>query len=204
MFEGFLRESILSRAERRGLCKIEIIDLRDFGEGRYKKIDDKPYGGGPGCLMTCGPWFRAVESVATQGCEIIMTTPCGQRYAQSDSRELSSCGHIIFMCGHYEGFDERIRTLATREYSIGDFVMTGGELAAAAMCDSIVRLIPGVLGGGAEAVADESFSSPDILEAPQYTHPASFRGMDVPEVLLSGDHARIDAWRRANRKKCKV
>lgn len=201
MFEGFLRESILGRAAKKGICEINIVDLREFGEGRYKKIDDKPYGGGPGCLMTCGPWFRAVESVATPGCEVVMTTPCGKRFSQADSRELAaSASHVVFMCGHYEGFDERIRTLATREYSIGDFVMTGGELAAAAICDSIARLLPGVLGGGPEAVADESFSSPDLLEAPQYTHPASFRGMDVPAVLLSGDHKRIDAWRRANRR----
>ena len=207
MFEGFLRESIVARAVKKGACEINIVDLREFGEGRWHKVDDKPYGGGPGMLMKCGPWFAAVESCVGQTAEkdgsrndegrlrVLMTSPAGKTFCQRDAEALSRCDHIVFMCGHYEGFDARIDTLATDKYSIGDFVMTGGELAAAAMVDSIVRLIPGVLGGGPSATASESFGREGLLEAPQYTHPPEFRGMKVPEILLSGDHAKIEAWR---------
>ena len=199
MFEGFLTESIVARAVRKGACEINIVDLREFGEGRWRKVDDKPYGGGPGMLMKCGPWFAAVES-CTGGAavppRVIMTSPAGRRFAQPDAEALSQCGHLVFMCGHYEGFDARIETLATDCYSVGDFVMTGGELAAAAMVDSVVRLLPGVLGGGPAATASESFGREGLLEAPQYTHPPEFRGMKVPEILLGGDHAKIEAWKR--------
>ncbi len=206
MFEGFLRESIVARAVKKGACAINIIDLREFGEGRWRKVDERPYGGGPGMLMKCGPWFAAVESRlgatdsvprGSSPARVVMTTPAGRKFVQRDAEELSRCEHLVFMCGHYEGFDARIETLATDQFSIGDFVMTGGELAAAAMVDSIVRLLPGVLGGGPAAVASESFAREGVLEAPQYTHPPEFRGMKVPEVLLSGDHARIEAWRQA-------
>jgi len=214
MFEGFLTESIVARAVKKGACEINIVDLRDFGEGRWKKVDDKPYGGGPGMLMKCGPWFDAVESCLGQRSEvkgqtaepsprIIMTSPAGKVFTQRDAEMFSSLStstsflHLIFLCGHYEGFDARIETLVTDRYSIGDFVMTGGELAAAAMVDSIVRLLPGVLGGGPAATASESFGRDGLLEAPQYTHPPEFRGMKVPDVLLSGDHAKIEAWRKA-------
>ena len=207
MFEGFLTESIVARAVKKGACEINIVDLREFGEGRWKKVDDKPYGGGPGMLMKCGPWFEAVESV-TGGLEtedgrpcVIMTSPAGKKFTQKDAEMLSGEGHLVFMCGHYEGFDARIETLATDKYSVGDFVMTGGELAAAVMVDSIVRLLPGVLGGGPSATASESFGRDGLLEAPQYTHPPEFRGMKVPEVLLTGDHARIEAWRKCEARK---
>ena len=207
MFEGFLRESIVARAVKKGACEINIIDLREFGEGRWRKVDDKPYGGGPGMLMKCGPWFKAVESVMG-GLEtgdgrprVIMTSPAGKKFTQRDAEMLSGEGHLIFMCGHYEGFDARIETLATDKYSVGDFVMTGGELAAAAMVDSIVRLLPGVLGGGPQATASESFGRDGLLEAPQYTHPPEFRGMKVPEVLLSGDHTKIEAWKKCEARK---
>ena len=197
MFEGFLRESIVARAVKKGLCEINIVDLRAFGEGRWHKVDDKPYGGGPGMLMKCGPWFAAVESLdRTDASRVIMTSPAGKTFVQRDAEALSREGHLVFMCGHYEGFDARIETLATDKYSLGDFVMTGGELAAASMVDAIVRLVPGVLGGGPAATASESFGSEGTLEAPQYTHPPEFRGMKVPEVLLSGDHAKIESWRR--------
>ena len=226
MFEGFLRESIVARAVKKGACEINIVDLREFGEGRWRKVDDKPYGGGPGMLMKCGPWFEAVEKVSgfrfqVSGSEhgtwnpqpetrIIMTSPAGKKFTQKDaemfaglatsqtfqtSQTCKTC-HLIFMCGHYEGFDARIDTLVTDKYSVGDFVMTGGELAAAAMVDSIVRLLPGVLGGGPQATASESFGRDGLLEAPQYTHPPEFRGMKVPEVLLSGDHTKIEAWKK--------
>ena len=216
MFEGFLKESIVARAVKKGACEINIVDLREFGEGRWRKVDDKPYGGGPGMLMKCGPWFEAVEKVS--GSEhgtlnlqpetrIIMTSPAGKKFTQRDAEMFASLStstsslHLVFMCGHYEGFDARIETLATDKYSVGDFVMTGGELAAAAMVDSIVRLLPGVLGGGAVATASESFGREGLLEAPQYTHPPEFRGMKVPEVLLSGDHVKIEAWKKYEARK---
>ena len=223
MFEGFLTESIVARAVKKGACEIHIVDLREFGEGRWRKVDDKPYGGGPGMLMKCGPWFKAVESCLASsvsrpetggGLEtqdgrrrIVMTSPAGRKFTQRDAEMFASLStstsnlHLIFMCGHYEGFDARIETLATDKYSVGDFVMTGGELAAAAMVDSIVRLLPGVLGGGPAATASESFGRDGLLEAPQYTHPPEFRGMKVPEVLLSGDHTKIEAWKRSEARK---
>lgn len=202
MFRGFLEESILARAVKKGICKINIVDLKDFGLGRWKKTDDRPYGGGPGMLMRCEPWFAAVESVRREGSHVIMTSPKGKTFTQFDARkfarlDLDSAIHLVFLCGHYEGFDARIETLATDFYSIGDFVMTGGELAAAVMTDAIVRLLPGVLGGGAAATASESFGEDGLLEFPQYTHPPEFRGMKVPEVLLSGDHMKIESWRRS-------
>lgn len=211
MFDGFLTESIVARAVKKGACEIDVVDLREFGEGRWRKVDDKPYGGGPGMLMKCGPWFAAVESCVGElagaplrgvrtgsyesGTRVVMTSPAGRRFSQRDAEELSHENHVVFMCGHYEGFDARIETLATDVFSVGDFVMTGGELAAAAMVDAVVRLLPGVLGGGPAATASESFGREGLLEAPQYTHPPEFRGMKVPDVLLSGDHRKIDAWR---------
>lgn len=206
MFEGFLSESIVARAVKKGACSVNIRDLREYGEGRWRKVDDKPYGGGPGMLMKCGPWFAAVEAAldgvsAGGGVRVVMTSPQGRRFTQRDAEEFSGCERLVFMCGRYEGFDARIETLATDKFSIGDFVMTGGELAAAAMVDSTVRLLPGVLGGGPAATASESFSGDGMLEAPQYTNPPEFRGMRVPEVLLSGDHRRIEAWKKAESKR---
>jgi len=213
MFEGFLKESIVARAVKKGACSIRMVDLRDFGEGRWRKVDDKPYGGGPGMLMKCGPWFAAVEScVGPLAAEcrkhdpktrVVMTDPKGKKFTQRDAEEFAALAsdapglHLVFMCGHYEGFDARIETLATDRCSVGDFVMTGGELAAAAMSDAIVRLLPGVLGGGPAATANESFGADGLLEPPQYTHPPEFRGMKVPEVLLSGDHRMIEAWKKS-------
>ena len=209
MFSGFLEESIVARAVKKGACTIDIVDLREFGMGRWKKVDDKPYGGGPGMLMCCRPWFDAVEKCAAQRAaeglpppRVVMTDPKGRKFSQRDAESFASQAaggdlHMIFMCGHYEGFDARVETLATDRFSVGDFVMTGGELAAAAMVDAVVRLLPGVLGGGPAAVSDESFGADGMLEAPQYTRPPEFRGMKVPEVLLSGDHAKIEAWRRS-------
>lgn len=204
MFEGFLRKSIIARAEKKGLCSINVVDLRSFAHDKRRTVDDRPYGGGPGMLMMCAPWFEAVESLTgapagslQSGQRVIMTSPSGRRFTQADAQALSKCEHIVFMCGHYEGFDARTQVLASDKFSIGDFVMTGGELAAAAMTDSIVRLLPGALGGGPAATADESFGRDGLLEAPQYTHPAEFRGMKVPQVLLDGDHRRTDAWRKS-------
>ena len=201
MFRGFLEESMVARAVKKGACEIRIRDLRDYAHDRWRKVDDKPYGGGPGMLMMCGPWFEAVESCLegspAEGRRVVMTSPAGRRFDQRMAEELSRERHLVFMCGHYEGFDERIRTLATDEVSIGDFVMTGGELASAAMVDAVVRLLPGVLGGGPAATASESYGRDGLIEAPQYTHPPVFRDMAVPDVLLSGDHAKIESWRRS-------
>ena len=161
---------------------------------------------GSACYLFCDTaWFSAVESVVgnrtTDGgnrkTRVIMTSPAGRKFTQRDAEELAQAEHVVFMCGHYEGFDARIETLATDRFSLGDFVMTGGELAAAAMVDATVRLLPGGLGGGPAATASESFGRVGLLEAPQYTHPPEFRGMKVPEVLLGGDHAKIEAWKRA-------
>jgi len=206
MFSGFLSESIVARAVKKGLCEVNIIDLKAYGLGRWKKTDDAPYGGGPGMLMRCEPWFAAVEAVKTESSRVIMTSPAGKTFTQREAEFFArladtSSLHLIFMCGHYEGFDARIETLATDKYSIGDFVMTGGELAAAAMADAIVRLLPGALGGGPVATSSESFGAEGLLEAPQYTHPPEFRGMKVPEVLMSGDHRKIEAWKRAEAKR---
>ena len=210
MFSGFLTESMVARAVKKGACDLGIVDLREFGKGRWKKVDDRPYGGGPGMLMCCEPWFRAVEHCVARRVgdgprpspRVIMTDPKGRKFTQRDAESFAALGveadqQLVFMCGHYEGFDARCEALATDRFSVGDFVMTGGELAAAAMVDAIVRLLPGVLGGGPAATANESFSAGGLLEAPQYTRPPEFRGMKVPEVLLSGDHVKIEAWRRA-------
>ena len=215
MFSGFLTESIVARAVKKGACAIRVVDLREFGEGRWRKVDDKPYGGGPGMLMKCGPWFSAVEDCVKEegrrnkeevtrskkeegeAARVVMTSPAGRKFTQRDAEELARESHIVFMCGHYEGFDARIETLATDKFSIGDFVMTGGELAAAVMADAIVRLLPGALGGGPAATSSESFGREGLLEAPQYTHPPEFRGMKVPDVLLSGDHAKIESWKKS-------
>ena len=209
MFSGFLTESMVARAVKKGACELDIVDLREFGRGRWKKVDDRPYGGGPGMLMCCEPWVRAVESCAARRAaagmprpRVVMTDPRGRKFTQRDAESFAARAeegdlHLVFMCGHYEGFDARCEVLATDRFSVGDFVMTGGELAAASMVDAIVRLLPGVLGGGPAATADESFSAGGLLEAPQYTRPPEFRGMKVPDVLLSGDHVKIEAWRRA-------
>lgn len=207
MFRGFLEQSMVARAVRKGVCRVNVIDLRDFAHDRRRTVDDRPYGGGPGMLMKCEPWFEAVESCVgavrplDPGVRVVMTSPAGRTFSQRLAEEFAQQRKIVFMCGHYEGFDARIRTLATDEVSIGEFVMTGGELAAAAMVDAAVRLIPGVLGGGPAATASESFGREGLLEAPQYTRPPVFRGMAVPQVLIDGDHRRADAWKRREARK---
>ena len=196
MFRGFLGESILSRAVRAGKVLFRVVDLRDFARDLRRTVDDRPYSGGPGMLMKPAVWFDAVESLRTPEARVVLTTPAGEPYVQRKAEEFAACEHLMFLCGHYEGIDARVREIVTDEVSIGDFVMTGGEIAAAAMVDSVVRLLPGVLGGGAAATANESFGRDGLLEAPQYTRPPVFRGMSVPEVLLGGDHAKVENWRR--------
>ena len=199
MFRGFFGESILKRAVAMGAAAIRTVDLRDFATDRRRTVDDKPYSGGPGMLMKPEVWFQAVEACLKTGpqpARVVMTTPAGRPYTQRVAEEFAQADHLIFLCGHYEGIDERVRTLVTDEISMGDFVLTGGEIPAAAMVDSVVRLLPGVLGGGAEATARESFGAERLLEAPQYTRPPEYRGLKVPEILLNGDHAKTEGWRR--------
>ncbi len=199
MFRGFFGESILKRAVAMGAASIRTVDLRDFATDLRRTVDDKPYSGGPGMLMKPDVWFQAIEAcLGDRSCpaRVVITTPAGRPYTQRVAEEFSRAEHLVFLCGHYEGIDERVKTLVTDEVSMGDFVLTGGEIPAAAMVDSVVRLLPGVLGGGAEATARESFCADGLLEAPQYTRPPVYRGLQVPEVLLNGDHAKTEGWRR--------
>jgi tRNA (guanine-N1)-methyltransferase len=197
MFPGVLGGSMLGKAAEKDAVSYHITDFRDFTTNKHNKVDDYPFGGGAGMVLMPQPLFDAVDAVRSEdpiSPRVILTSPQGKPFVQKDAEELSREQRLIFICGHYEGFDERIpEHLVTDEYSIGDFVMTGGELAAMAMIDSIVRLLPGVLGNATSAVT-ESFSE-GLLEHPHYTRPADFRGMKVPEVLLSGNHERIAEWR---------
>ena len=201
MFRGFLGESMIARAARAGVVSIRTVDLRDFSRDQRRTVDDKPYSGGPGMLMKPDVWYEAVEACrgrweGEKVGRVVLTTPTGTPYTQRKAEEFARCEHLIFLCGHYEGIDERVRRIVTDEVSMGDFVLTGGEIPVAAMVDSVVRLLPGVLGGGAEATASESFGTDGLLEAPQYTRPPVFRGMAVPEVLVNGDHAKAASWRK--------
>ena len=195
MFPGPLDESIIKRACESGRLRLGIRDLRDFTHDRHRKVDDRPFGGGPGMLMKPEPMFEAVEALRGEKTRVILTSPAGRPFRQEIARELAAEEHLLLICGSYEGFDERVREcLADDELSIGDYVLTNGALPAMVIIDSVTRLLPGVLGDD-ESSVDESFSD-GLLEYPQYTRPAEFRGMNVPEVLLSGDHAAIERWRR--------
>ncbi len=197
MFDGFLATSIVGRAVRRGLVQVERTNFRDFATDAYGSVDDAPFGGGVGMVLMCGPIFEAVRHVRPQTPQpgkVILLSPQGRRLDQELVVSLSREERLILICGHYEGFDERIRTgLADMEISLGDFVLSGGELPAMALIDAVVRLLPGALGKD-ESVHEESFSM-GLLEYPQYTRPREFEGMTVPDVLLSGDHAKIARWR---------
>jgi len=196
MLRGFLEESMLKRAARMGAVDFRVVDLRDFAHDARRTADDRPYGGGPGMVMKPEPLFEAVETVRTPGARVILMTPQGRPFAQREARRFATAAHLVLVCGHYEGVDERVReALVTDEVSIGDYVLTNGTLPAAVVIDAVVRLLPGVLGGGVEATESESFSE-DRLEFPQYTRPPDFRGMRVPDVLLGGDHAAVAEWRR--------
>jgi tRNA (guanine37-N1)-methyltransferase len=195
MLSGFLEESMLRRATDQGAVCFRVVNLRDFTADRHRTTDDRPYGGGPGMVMKPDPFFAAVDSIRTPECRVILMTPQGRRFDQKAAHELKEARHLIFLCGHYEGVDERVRAhLATDEISIGDYVLTNGTLAAAVVVDAVVRLLPGVVGGEG-ATENDSFSC-GLLEYPQYTRPPVFRGMAVPEVLVSGDHEAIAEWRR--------
>lgn len=196
IFFGPFAESIIGRAIERKLVEINTVDLRRYTHDVRKTVDDKPYGGGPGMLMKPEPLFEAVEDLKREGTRVILTSPDGVRFTQAVAGELAKESHVLFVCGHYEGVDERFRCsgLVDMELSIGDYVLTSGNLAAMVMTDAIVRLLPGVLGSD-ESSADESFSA-GLLEYPQYTRPPEYRGMKVPELLLSGNHGAIAKWRR--------
>jgi tRNA (guanine37-N1)-methyltransferase len=195
MFAGPLDESIVKRARTAGLLELGIRNLRDWTHDRHKTVDDRPFGGGPGMLLKPEPIFEAVEQLASEQTKVVLLCPQGRRFNQAIAHELSQVQHLLLVCGSYEGFDERIReALADDELSIGDFVLTNGALPAMVVIDAVTRLLPGVLGDD-ESSSDESFSK-GLLEYPHYTRPADFRGMKVPDVLLSGNHAEIERWRK--------
>ncbi|MBM4147974.1 MAG: tRNA (guanosine(37)-N1)-methyltransferase TrmD [Lentisphaerae bacterium] len=194
MLEGFIGGSMLKRAARMGLVEFGLVNPRDFTSDPHRTTDDRPYGGGPGMVMKPAPLFDAVKSVADEEARVILMSPQGRPFTQTDARRLAEERHLVFISGHYEGVDERVRIgLADEEISIGDYVLTNGALAAAVVVDAVVRLVPGVLGCEGSA-QDESFSH-GMLEYPQYTRPAEYMGMKVPEVLLSGDHGEVGRWR---------
>ena len=195
MFPGPLDESIIKRACESSRLQLGVHDLRDYTHDRHRTVDDRPFGGGPGMLLKPEPLFEAVEALRGEKTRVILTSPAGRPFRQEIARELAGEKHVLLVCGSYEGFDERVRqSLADDEISIGDYVLTNGALPAMVIVDAVTRLLPGVLGDD-ESSQDESFSG-CLLEYPQYTRPAEFRGMNVPEVLLSGDHAAIEKWRR--------
>ncbi len=199
MIEGVFESSILKKAQEKNKFSYDLVNFRDFTANKHHKVDDYPYGGGAGMVLTPQPVFDAVDSLKTNKevpPRIVLMCPQGEQYTQRKAEELAKEKHLIFICGHYEGYDERIRQkLVTDEISIGDYVLTGGELGAMVVVDSVVRLLPDVLGNQESAPLD-SFST-GLLEHPQYTRPAEFRGMKVPEVLLSGNHGKIEKWRKA-------
>ncbi|WP_188454412.1 tRNA (guanosine(37)-N1)-methyltransferase TrmD [Virgibacillus oceani] len=198
MISGVFNSSILKKAQDKNKFSYNLVNFREYADNKHKKVDDYPYGGGAGMVLTPQPVFDAVEAVTKDKAKkprIILMCPQGEPYNQKKAEELAQEEHLMFICGHYEGYDERIReNLVTDEISIGDYVLTGGELGAMVVIDSVVRLLPDVL-GNKESAPEDSFSS-GLLEHPHYTRPADFRGMKVPDVLLSGDHAKIEAWRK--------
>lgn len=193
MFEGFTTESIIKRAINNGKVSINIINFRDFSKLNNYQVDDTPYGGGAGMVLMPEPIFDCIESIRTPESKVIILTPSGVPFKQKMAYDLSKEKHLIFVCGHYEGFDERIMSLADYEISIGDYVLTGGELPSMVLADSIIRLIPGVI--NEHSHIEDSFNDNFLLDYPTYTKPQEFRGMKVPDVLISGDHEKINEWR---------
>lgn len=198
MFDGFLSESIIKRAIDKEKVKINIIDIRDYTPYKNNQVDDYQFGGGGGMIMMCEPVFNAVESVRTKDSHVILLTPRGKTYNEKKAKELKELKHLIIICGHYEGFDERIYTLANSLVSIGDFILTGGEIPAMAITDSVVRLIDGVI--TSTSLETESFND-NLLDYPVYTKPREYRGMAVPLVLLNGNHKLINEFREEERKR---
>lgn len=195
MLDGFLGESMMKRAVANKHVEFNRIDLREFTTDRHRTTDDRPFGGGPGMIMKPEPLFKAIASCKTETSRVILMSPQGRPFTQAIAQELTGHNHLVLVCGHYEGVDERVReALVDEEISIGDYVLTNGVLAAAVICDAVVRLIPGVLGG--EGAAEQESFSTGLLEFPQYTRPAEYQGMKVPDVLVSGNHEQIAAWRK--------
>lgn len=192
-FDSFLAGPVIRRAVQKELLRIEIIDIRGFADGSYRHIDDSPYGGGAGMIMRCEPVIRALRSTASSASRSFFFSPSGKTYTQKMAHELAQEEDLIFLCGHYEGMDARIEPYFDGSISLGDYILTGGELPAMIVTDSIVRLLKGAL--RQESTADESFEH-DLLEYPQYTHPLTFEGVSVPQVLTSGNHGRIEEWKR--------
>lgn len=191
-----LGESILRRAQEAGIVEIHAHDLRSWARDKHRKTDDYLCGGGQGMLLKPEPLFAAVEDLRREETRVVLATPQGKPFKQDDARRLTGFGHILFLCGHYEGVDHRvIEELVDEEISIGDYVLTNGALASAVICDAVVRLLPGAL-GDERSSEEESFSDPNLLESPAYTKPVDFRGLKVPDVLLSGHHAEIEEWKR--------
>ena len=193
MFEGVFSESIIKRAIDEKIIEINLVNFRDYTTDPHKKVDDTPYGGGAGMVLTCQPIFDCVKALKTDDSKVILLTPSGIPYKQKNAYELSKEKHLIIICGHYEGFDERIRTIVDEEISIGDYVLTGGEIPSMILVDSITRLIPGVI--TEESHIDDSFNN-NLLDYPTYTKPRVYEGLEVPEVLLSGDHKKIEEYRK--------
>ena len=195
MFVGPFDESMLKRAREAGLLQLNLVDIRHFATDRHRTVDDTPYGGGPGMVMRPGPLVEAVESVRRPDSRLLLLSPSGRLFTQPVAVDLARESHLVLVCGRYEGVDERVRLVTgAEEISIGDYVLTGGELAAMVVLDAVIRLLPGVL-GSSDSSRDESHAE-GLLEYPQYTRPAEFRNLRVPEVLLSGHHAQVAAWRR--------
>ena len=194
MFDKVFSESIIKRAIEAKKVEINIIDFRKYTNDPHNKVDDTPYGGGAGMVLMPQPIFDCIEDIKTKDSTVILLTPSGEPFKQKKAYELSNKNHLIIICGHYEGFDERIRSLADMEISIGDYVLTGGEIPAMVLVDSITRLIPGVI--NEKSHLEDSFNNDFLLDYPTYTKPRNFRGMEVPEVLISGNHQEIDKWRR--------
>lgn len=198
VFDPYLDASVLGRARRSGVFEFAAHDLREWTHDRHRTVDDAPFGGGQGMLMKPEPIFEAVEDLSTRGTSrphVVFFSPCGTPFDERAAERLAREERLLFVCGRYEGMDERVYSLADEVLCVGDYVLTGGELAALVVIDAVARLLPGALGDDMSAV-DESFSPSGLLEYAQYTRPADFRGMGVPEVLLSGDHVKVDAWRR--------
>ena len=193
MFDGVFEESIIKRAIDLGKVKINLVNFRDYTLDPHNKVDDTPFGGGAGMVLMCQPIFDCVKALRGEDTKVIMLTPSGEVYSQKKAYDLSKEKHLILICGHYEGFDERIKSICDMEISIGDYVLTGGEVPAMAIVDSITRLLPGVI--REESFQEDSFSKNNLLDYPTYTKPRVYEGMEVPEVLISGDHKKIEEYR---------
>ncbi len=196
-FDSFRKTPLIDRAVKNGLLQMEIVDMRDFADGCFRKVDDSPYGGGPGMILRCEPVLDALESVRGADSRVILLSPSGKPYQQADAHRLANEEHLIFLCGHYEGMDARVYPYADEQLSIGDYIVTGGELPAMVIVDSLMRLVKGSM--KADSIKEESFEN-GMLEYPQYTRPFDYKGEKVPAVLLSGNHKEIEVWRNEQAK----